>query len=126
MNHYLTTRECRSVLFTLALWAALTVLCLWNTGCVTTPGDCMVVAQCANQRLLKAGIDSRIAIVHIDAQGEHAITVWRVPRSRLLWVYDGDGSYESSATDFADTEALANAVTMRRFLITTWVRWVGP
>ena len=37
MNHYLTTRECRSVLLTLAMWAALTIAGLWGTGGATTP-----------------------------------------------------------------------------------------
>lgn len=126
MHHPLTVTESRSILLHLALWAALTIACLWGTGCATTPNDCMLTATCANQRLVRAGVDSRIGIVKIDPLGRHAITVWRVPRSRLLWVYDGEGSYESSTTDFADTEALANAVTMRRFLVTTWVRWVMP
>ena len=33
MHHPLTTRECRSVLLTLAMWAALTAACLLGTGC---------------------------------------------------------------------------------------------
>jgi hypothetical protein len=86
----------------------------------------MLTATCANQRLVKAGIDSRIAIVHTDTVGDHAITVWRVPRSRNLWVYDGEGSYESGAVDFGETEALANTITCRHFLPTRWGRWVTP
>lgn len=126
MHHPLTVHESRNVLLTLAFWAALAVLCLWGTGCATTPNDCMLTATCANQRLVKAGVDSRIAIVHTDTVGDHAITVWRVPRTRRLWIYDGQGSYESGATDFADTQALANSITARHLLSTTWVKWVQP
>ena len=126
MHHPLTVHEARSVLLTLAMWAALTAAGLWGTGCATTPNDCMLTATCASQRLLKAGVDSRIGVVRIDAQGEHAITVWRVPRSRNLWVYDGQDSYESGAVDFGETNALANTITTRYFLTTTWVMWVTP
>jgi hypothetical protein len=126
MHHPLTVHEARSVLLTLTLLAALTAALLWGTGCTTTPNDCMLTATCANQRLLKAGIDSRVAIVHTDTVGDHAIVVWRVPRSRNLWVYDGQGSYESGAVDFGETNELANTITCRYFLPTQWGRWVGP
>jgi hypothetical protein len=37
MNHPITNREWRSVLLTLAMWAALTIAGLWGTGGATTP-----------------------------------------------------------------------------------------
>jgi hypothetical protein len=120
----MTPRQAKAVFSVLTTAAIVTSVLLWNTGCVTTPGDCMVVAQCANQRLLKAGVESRIGIVHIDPLGEHAVVVWRVPRSRNLWIYDGQGSYESGAVDFGETNALANTITTRHLLVTTWGRWV--
>jgi hypothetical protein len=86
----------------------------------------MLTATRANQRLVKAGVESRIGIVHIDPLGEHAVVVWRVPHSRRLWIYDGQGSYESGAVEFDDTNALANTITTRHLLVTTWTRWVGP
>ena len=122
----MTSRQCRRVLAVLTAMAALTAAGLWGTGCATTPNDCMLTATCANQRLLKAGVESRIGIVRIDAQGEHAVVVWRVPHNRRLWIYDVQGSYESGATRFDDTNALANTITTRHLLVTTWVRWVGP
>ena len=122
----MTPRQSGSVISLLATAAVVTAALLWGTGCATTPGDCMLTAICANQRLAKAGIDSRIGIVSIDTLGEHAVVVWREPRSRLLWIYDGQGSYESAATDFTETNALANTITTRHLLVTTWERWVGP
>ena len=38
MTHPLTVHKARSVLLTLAMWAALAAVCLWGTGCATTPG----------------------------------------------------------------------------------------
>ena len=122
----MTSRQCRRVLAVLTAMAALTAAGLWGTGCATTPNDCMLTATCANQRLLKAGVESRIGIVHIDPLGEHAVVVWRVPHSRRLWIYDGQGSYESGAVDFGETNELANTITCRYFLPTQWGRWVGP
>ena len=121
----LTPRRCVAVLAVLTTLATVTAALLWGTGCATTPNDCMLTATCANQRLVKAGIESRIGIVHIDPLGEHAITVWKMPHNGM-WIYDGQGSYPSGATGFDDTNALANTITTRHLLVTTWVRWVGP
>jgi hypothetical protein len=104
---------------------ALAIALLWGTGCVSTPGDCMIQATCAQSRLIRAGVDARIGIVDIDTQGQHAITVWRVSH-RNLWIYDGQGSYESGAVDFGETNEIANTITRQYFLPTRWGRWVTP
>jgi len=122
----LTPRQCAAVLAVLTAMATLTAALLWGTGCVSTPGDCMIQATCAQARLLRAGVDARIGIVEIDTQGQHAVCVWRVPHNSLLWCYDGAGTWETSATSFAETEAIANGMTCRYFMPTRWVRWVAP
>ncbi len=121
----LTPRQCAAVLAVLTTLATVTAALQWGTGCATTPNDCMVVATCANQRLIKSGVESRIAIVSIDTLGDHGICVWRMPHNGM-WIYDGQGSYPSGAIDFADTNALAASITCRHLLPTRWVRWVAP
>ena len=120
----LTPRLCVAVLAVLTTLATVTAALLWGTGCATTPNDCMIQATCAQARLLRAGVDARIGIVDIDTQGQHAVTVWRVPHNSLLWCYDGAGTWETSATSFAETNDIANGMTCRYFLPTWWDRWV--
>jgi hypothetical protein len=121
----LTSKRCRNVIAALALFALAFAALFWGTGCASTPGDCMIVATCANQRLLKAGVVSRIGLIHTEAYGEHAITVWQIPQTGEIWIYDGNGSYQCpSAKSFSDTEAIATSILLRNATATTWKWWV--
>ena len=121
----LTPRQCAAVLAVLTTLATVTAALQWGTGCATTPNDCMVVATCANQRLIKSGVESRIAVVSIDTLGDHGICVWRMPHNGL-WIYDGQGSYPTPASDFGDTNAVAASMVGRHLLNVDFVRWVTP
>ena len=120
----LTPRQCAAWLAVLTALATVTAALLWGTGCATTPGDCMVEATCAQARLLREGLDARVGIVLVDKQGQHAVCVWRVPRNSCLWVYDGEGAFETPATTWTETNEIARAMTCRYFLIVQWDRWV--
>jgi hypothetical protein len=53
--------------------------------------------------------------------------VWRVPSSSRLWVYDGQGTFETYAATWDDTDAIAvscRAALRRPFLVIKWDRWV--
>jgi hypothetical protein len=125
-NIPLTPRQWSSFLLHVLAWAILVSVGLWGTGCATTPGDCMIQATCAQARLLREGVDARVGIVNIDRQGQHAVCVWRVPRNSCLWVYDGEGAFETPATTWTETNEIARAMTCRYFLIVNWDRWVTP
>jgi hypothetical protein len=87
----------------------------------------MIQATCAQARLISAGVDARIGLVEIDGTEHHAICVWRVTPSSRLWCYDGEGTFETYATNWADTDAIAvscRAALRRQFLVVKWDRWV--
>ena len=111
-----------------ALWTALAIALTIGSGCATTPNDCMVSATCAQARLISAGVDARIGLVEIDGE-HHAVTVWRVPNNSRLWCYDGQGTFETFASSWDDTDAIAvscRAALRRQFLPVKWDRWVTP
>jgi len=55
-NQPITTRQCVGVLTVLTALVTVTAVMQWGTGCVSTPGDCMVQASLVQARLLREGL----------------------------------------------------------------------